>query len=265
MKESGLVHEACKWCYRGVWGILTTYFCLPEGPPKLPTFEGEKVEYLRPSIAFLNYRKFFFWIGLFVIDIILSVLWLLFALWSPWGALLTAPLWIFVIVVPDIVAYIAIHLRYDTTWYVLTDRSMRIRRGIWSIYETTITFENIQNVRIDQGPVQRWFGFANLMVMTAGGGGGTHQEGVHVGSHVGLLEGLDNAVELRERILARAQTNTGLGDEEHAHHGLHAKDAATNTLGGFLPIHEQLLREIYESTLQMVRSHNAESRLSERG
>jgi uncharacterized membrane protein YdbT with pleckstrin-like domain len=44
-------------------------------------------------------------------------------------------------------AYIAIHLRYDTTWYVHGDRSLRIRRGIWVIHETTLTFENIQNVK----------------------------------------------------------------------------------------------------------------------
>ena len=212
MKESGLVHEACKWCYKGVWGVLTGYFCLPNGPPTLPSLQGETVEYMRPSLAFLNYRKFFFWIGLFAIDLVLVVLWGVFTTGWPLGGLLTAPLWLFVIIVPDIVAYIAIHLRYDTTWYILTDRSMRIRRGIWSIYETTITFENIQNVHIAQGPLQRHFGFANLMVMTAGGGG-MGQEGQAMGSHIGLMEGLDNAAELRERILARSQFNTGLGDE----------------------------------------------------
>jgi membrane protein YdbS with pleckstrin-like domain len=213
MKESGLVHEACKWCYQGVWGVLTNYFSLPKGPPTLPSMEGEAVEYMRPSVAYLNYRKFFFWFGLSAVDIVLFVLWGVFSYWWPLAGLLTAPLWLFAIVVPDIVAYIAIHLRYDTTWYVLTDRSMRIRRGIWSIYETTITFENIQNVHIAQGPVQRWFGFANLMVMTAGGGGGGQEGQAMMGSHVGLMEGLDNAVALRERILARSQLNVGLGDD----------------------------------------------------
>ena len=217
MNESGLVHDACKWCYKGVWGVLTGYFCLPNGPPTLPSMEGETVEYMRPSLAFLNYRKFFFWIGLFAVDVVLSGLWLVYTIWWPLGGVLTAPLWLFVIIAPDIVAYIAIHLRYDTTWYVLTDRSMRIRRGIWSIYETTITFENIQNVHIAQGPLQRHFGFANLMVMTAGGGGMGH-EGQAMGSHVGLMEGLDNAAELRERILARSQFNTGLGDEQGSEH-----------------------------------------------
>ncbi len=248
MKEKGLVHDACKWCYHGVWGVLTAYFCLPEGPPTLPSMEGEKVEYMRPSVAFLNYRKFFFWFGLFAVDFILFVLWGVYALWWPLGGVLTAPLWLFVIIVPDIVAYIAIHLRYDTTWYVLTDRSMRIRRGIWSIYETTITFENIQNVHIAQGPIQRWFGFANLMVMTAGGGGMGH-EGQAMGSHVGLMEGLENAAELRERILVRSQLNSGLGDERGSEHaGSSAIVPKSQHQFAVSSQNVQLLREIREQT-----------------
>ena len=75
-----------------------------------------------------------------------------------------------ILVAPDVIAYVAIHLRYDTTWYVLTDRSLRIRRGIWIIHETTISFENVQNVEVRQGPLQRYFGIADVIVQTAGGG-----------------------------------------------------------------------------------------------
>ncbi|MEQ1829631.1 MAG: PH domain-containing protein [Pirellula sp.] len=250
MKDSGLVHDACKWCYSGVWGILTEYFKLPDGPPKLPSLQNEKVEYLRPSIAYLNYRKFGFWIGLVIIDVVLFALWMVFSVWSPIGGLLTAPIWLFVIIVPDIIAYIAIHLKYDTTWYVLSDRSMRIRRGIWSIYETTITFENIQNVHIRQGPIQRWFGFANLMVMTAGGGGTAH-EGASTGSHLGLMEGIDNAADLRQRILAKSQLTSGLGDE-HATHLLNLASTADRSQSvGFNAEQIQLLKEIEAYTSQL--------------
>jgi len=254
MKESGLVDEACKWCYQGVWGVLAAYFHLPEGPPTLPSMEGEAVEYMRPSQAYLNYRKFFFWFGLLAVDIILFVLWGLFSYWWPLAGLLTAPLWLFVIIAPDIIAYIAIHLRYDTTWYVLTDRSMRIRRGIWSIYETTITFENIQNVHIAQGPLQRWFGFANLMVMTAGGGG-SGPGGQAIGAHVGLMEGLENADELRRRILARSQRNAGLGDDQGADYGAERNpNFATSSKNGLLRESRQnleLLEEIRRLTAQL--------------
>jgi uncharacterized membrane protein YdbT with pleckstrin-like domain len=250
-EEKGLVHDACKWCYRGVWGVLTKYFALPTEPPHLPSWEGEEVEYLRPSLAYLNYRKFLFWIGLLVIDIVLITLWIAYAIWWPVGGLITAPIWLFVIVVPDIIAYIAIHLRYDTTWYVLSDRSMRIRRGIWSIYETTITFENIQNAMITQGPLQRWFGFADLLVMTAGGGGtAAGHESAMAGSHVGVLEGIVNAAPLRERILAKSQKVTGLGDD--AESPVSAPTANERAQGW---THEQvaLLREIRNHTDALVK------------
>ncbi len=77
--------------------------------------------------------------------------------------------------------------------YVLSDRTLRIRRGIWIINEVTITYENIQNVSVRQGPLQRYYGISDLVVQTAGGGGaGPHGE-QNLGSHLGLLEGIDNA------------------------------------------------------------------------
>lgn len=248
MNESGLVHDACLWCYRGVWGTLTKYFCLPDGPPNLPIMEGEAIAYFRPSPAYLRYRKFLFWIGLTVVDVVLSVLWLALIIAAPIWGLITAPLWIIVIVVPDILAYIAIHLRYDTTWYVLSDRSMRIRRGIWSIYETTITFENIQNVSISQGPLQRWFGFANLVVSTAGGGGGGAEAGASA-SHIGLLEGIDGAEFLRERILSKSQRTAGLGDEE--------TEASPRRIDRIFLTENQheLLREIQSLTAKMAKPY----------
>lgn len=247
MRDHGLVHEACKWCYVGVWGVLSDYFMVPKQPPKLPSMQGEEVEYLRPSIAYLNYRKFFFWIGLVVIDVVLFFLWFLFALWSPLGAFLTSPIWLFVIVVPDIIAYIAIHLRYDSTWYVLTDRSMRIRRGIWSIYETTITFENVQNVHIHQGPLQRWFGFADLRVMTAGGGGMSKEAPMN-GSHIGIMEGIDNAAEVRQRILSKSQLTSGLGDDMHAQ-----ANSKLSNMSAWDAEQLELLRDIHRYTCQLAR------------
>ncbi len=165
--------------------------------PKRRTFAS-----FRPSLGYLHYLRFFFWIVLVAIDVLLTI-----AGWrSPslhLGRILITPRALAIIVLPDIVAYIALHLRYDTMWYVLTDRSLRIRRGIWKIHETTITFENIQNIRLSQGPLQRYFGFANLVVETAGGGSSHGHEGASMaGAHVGMMEGLDNAIEVRNMILA---------------------------------------------------------------
>jgi membrane protein YdbS with pleckstrin-like domain len=215
MKEIGVIHEATRWCYTGIWGILSSYFKLPKDPPNLPSVEGENVEYLHPSEAFLRYRKFEFWIMLFVVDIFLIVLWGVIFIFTPWLGVLVTPIALALIILPDIVAYIGIHLNYDTTWYVLSDRSMRLRRGVWNLHETTITFENIQNIHIEQGPLQRWFGFSNLVVQTAGGGGGGPQGVPGSMMHLGVLIGLSNAQEIRERILARCgkQSGAGLGEE----------------------------------------------------
>ncbi len=167
------------------------------------------------------------------------------------GILIT-PIALAIIVLPDVVAYIAIHLRYDTTWYVLTDRSMRIRRGIWNIHETTITFENIQNIHLSQGPLQRHYGIADLVVQTAGGGSATgpHGEQLNTGAHIGILEGLDHAEQVRDLIMQRLKSlkTTGLGDERSA-------DPREGT-GGFAEVDLQLLREIHQITARLSHSQS---------
>ena len=124
-------------------------------------------------------------------------------------------------VLPDIFAYVGIHLRYDTTWYVLTDRSLRIRRGILTIHETTISFENVQNVEVRQGPLQRYFGIADVLVTTAGGGvaATARAQTSSLGAHVGILQGLDDAEAVRNQILASVERtrSAGLGDEHPKH------------------------------------------------
>jgi membrane protein YdbS with pleckstrin-like domain len=255
MSEHGRMHQACQWCYRGVWGLLTPYFKLPQSPPNLPTLEGEQVEYLHPSEAYLRYRKFAFWIMLFVIDIALTIGWIAIFFASPLIGILITPLALAIIILPDILAYIAIHLNFDTTWYVLSDRSMRLRRGIWTMHETTITFDNIQNIHVQQGPLQRWFGFSNLTVQTAGGGGGEAQGGAMAGAHVGVLEGLDNAHEIRERILARCgrQPGAGLGDESALELRNDVLDGTWNGDTSRIATsgHIELLREIRDWTARL--------------
>jgi uncharacterized membrane protein YdbT with pleckstrin-like domain len=92
---------------------------------------------------------------------------------------------------------------------------MRIRRGIWLLHETTITYENIQNIRVMQGPIQRAFGIGNVLVETAGGGSGGAEGAQLTLMHRGLIEGVDNANEIRDLILShlRKTRTAGLGDE----------------------------------------------------
>jgi membrane protein YdbS with pleckstrin-like domain len=215
VSPDAFVLRASQWCYRGIWSVLTRWFQVPSDPPTLPLAPGESLTVFRPSQAFLNYQRFYFWIGLVIVDVVLSAIWLAIGISYPVIGILITPIALTIIILPDILVYIAIHLKYDTTWYLLTNRSLRIRRGIWIIHETTITFENIQNIHLQQGPVQRYFGFANLSVETAGGGGGAAGEGAHGGSHQGVLEGLDHATEVRDIIMVQLKksTKSGLGDD----------------------------------------------------
>jgi membrane protein YdbS with pleckstrin-like domain len=246
---TGCTGRAAEWMYRGLWSVLVGWFRVPAEPPTLPAAEGEYLARFRPAPGFLRYLKFWFWLALLAVDVALAAGYVATAsalvaggLW--WVALLLLPVALFVMVFPDVLAYVAIHLRYDTTWYVMTDRSLRIRRGVLVVHEATITFENVQNLRLRQGPLQRHFGIADLVVETAGSGGGHGHEGKTGVDNRGVIEGIDNAPEVRERILSRMRQSrtAGLGDEE---------PAAPPPPSVWSPAHLAALREVREEVRLM--------------
>jgi membrane protein YdbS with pleckstrin-like domain len=116
------------------------------------------------------------------------------------------------------VSYFALRLSYEMRWYKVTDRSLRIRWGIWSVHEMTMTFANVQNITVTQGPLERLFGISDVRVDTAGGGAGAtaHGQGEGLGAnlHVGVFRGVDNPEEIRDLMLERLRRvrDTGLGD-----------------------------------------------------
>lgn len=239
------------WVYEGVWAVLSNWFLVPKQPPELPVAPGEPYQSFRPAEGFLQYMKLQFWIGVFVLSSLIFFGWLVLTIASPIAGIIIALPALAVAVLPQIVFYVAMHLRYDTTWYVLSDKSLRIRRGIWVINETTITFENVQNVTVQQGPLQRWFGISNVQIETAGGGGSqAGGEGNMVGPNVGLFEGVSNAREIRDLILSklrRSQT-TGLGDEDLSAAMPDAPRPAGAGAGlRWTPRHVELLREIRDA------------------
>lgn len=233
-----IARKPAEWVYGGVWAVLSRLFLVPRDPPMLESAQGTELMVLRPCEGWLTYRKVVFWILCLFIDVVLFIPWaVLFAERRTLALWLALP-WFLVMVVPDVIAYVAVHLRFDTTWYILSDRSMRLRHGVWSIRETTITFDNIQNVKITQGPIQRLLKFSNLEVHTAGGGGGG-PHGAIGGGHQGVLEGIEDAAGLRELIMekVRASRSAGLGDErEH-------RDAG-GSAAGWGPEHLEALRQI---------------------
>lgn len=229
------VERAAEWLYRGLWKALSGWFRVPDHPPTLPAREGESVMSFHPSLRYLSYLKLYFWFGLVLIDIAILVGWIVLYLTLPRLAFVLAIPALIIAVVPDIIAYIAIHLRYDTMWYVMNRRSLRCRRGIWVILEHTITFENVQNVHVKRGPLQQFFGISDIVVETAGAAEGEGQNRFAVGNKA-IMEGIENPEEIRELIMerVRASKGAGLGEESE------------KKSRGWTPEHVAVLREIRE-------------------
>lgn len=110
----------------------------------------------------------------------------------------------------------ALRLDYELRWYMLSDRALRIREGILTVREKTITFANIQQVSVRQGPVQRLLGVADIEVRTAGGGGSSEGDDSGGDMHRGRIRGVSDPEEIRELLRARmrAQRDAGLGDPD---------------------------------------------------
>jgi uncharacterized membrane protein YdbT with pleckstrin-like domain len=136
-------------------------------------------------------------------------------------------------------------LDWELRWYIVTDRSLRIREGVWKVSEMTLTFANVQEVSIRQGPIERLFGIANLRVRTAGGGAKAQQpgEGEEKSGHIGYFRGVDNAPAIRDLILERLKQlrDAGLGDPDQPQTEIAAVEAATTP--GVVEAARELLAE----------------------
>jgi membrane protein YdbS with pleckstrin-like domain len=133
------------------------------------------------------------------------------------------------------ISYAIRRLDYEMRWYMVTDRSLRLRHGVWQISESTMSFANIQQVVVSQGPLQRLLGLADVKVKSAGGGdtGGHHSHG-DSDMHSGIFHSVTNAEEIRDLILDRLlrYREAGLGDpDEKSTHETHPP----TTPGAFSP------------------------------
>lgn len=154
---------------------------------------------------------------------------------------LRLPLWAFpllwILKIAGILAYLAqlpvtyliARMDYELRWYMVTDRSLRIRYGVWKITESTMSFANIQQVVVSQGPIQRLLGLADVKVQSAGGGSGNEHSKGDEDMHLGLFHSVTNAPEIRDLVLERLRRfrESGLGDPDEklgqpAHHPMAA-------------------------------------------
>lgn len=181
-------------------------------PPEPPAGSRESTTVFRASPRYLTYKLLPFWFGVAVeLMALLPVLIVSVHEGSTAVVVLEAVAGL-VLAAGTFLGYCAIRLDYELRYYIVTDRSIRIREGAWLMREMTLTHANVQDVSISQGPLQRAFGIADVVVKTAGGGAVAAQPGGH--GHLAMLAGVDDATSVRDRIRTylREQVDDGLGD-----------------------------------------------------
>lgn len=144
-----------------------------------------------------------------------------------------------IVLVQRLFALALVRLDFEKRWYLVTNRSLRVREGVVRVREMTITFANIQNISISQGPIQRLLGLADLRVDTAGGGSQKKEQSGEENLHGVRFRGVNNAAEIRELINSRVRQlkDSGLGDQDDARPALIADAPAVSLTG---PLREVL-------------------------
>ena len=233
--------------YEAIKDQLLALLKAPMCPPDPPAGSENSVQTFQADPNFLKLRLIV-WGGGFAVGIFIEVLMIVLdwgeeagkdhVSWLGW-------LLLFLTILGAIAKYFLIRIDYDMRYYVVTDRSLRIREGALLIQESTYTFANVQNLKINQGPLERVLGLSNLLVETAGGsgssGGDQHGKSPFGQAHEGRLRGIANAREVRDQILVllRRYRDAGLGDPEDR-----ALAALQPAGAGFSPEAIERLREI---------------------
>lgn len=203
----------------------------PTEPPDPPIGSSESVQVFRAAPNFLTYRKITWGLAFasgLVGTVVLAFSETLAGIGTEGddhsgGGTLMLGIALFVLTLLGAVGkYFLLRLDYDMRYYVVTDRSLRIREGAVLIHEATFTFANVQNLKIHQGPLERLLGISNLEVETAGGSASKPDRGKGPGAfpgrrgHQGVFRGIHNAAEVRDQILEllKQYRDSGLGDPE---------------------------------------------------
>ena len=198
--------------YTPLEGALLALLRVPAGPPEPPASHA-RVAVFRASPRYLTYRLLALAIGAVLGAFGLAAAFAATLVQRETAALVAVALAALAATLVVVVAYVAIRVDYDLRYYVVTDRSLRVRHGAWKVEEQTLTYANVQNLRIVQGPLQRLFEISDLKIDTAGGGATRKGEGG--GGRSATLAGIENAAEVRDQVLAwvkQAQAGSGLGD-----------------------------------------------------
>ncbi len=162
------------------------------------------------------------------------------------------------------VGYAVMRLRYELHWYMVTDRSLRIREGVTNVREMTLSFANIQQIAVRQGPIQRLLGLADVVVTTAGGGGSKtgspgHGRAQAAPCHVGVLGSVADAESIRDLMLERLRRmrSSGLGDPDDRHDPRHREHPIGPEVGGELPANPRDVHGVLEAAREALEEARA--------
>lgn len=216
----------------------------PTEPPELPAGTHASAQVFRASPRFLTYRLLGVaigavggLIGLFVGGVVSLVE-------QEVVGIVLVVLAVVPFAVGLVFAYFAVRIDFDLRYYIVTDRSLRVREGAVIVKEMTITHANVQNLRVVQGPLLRLFDIWNLKVDTAGGGGATAEGGGT--SHSIQMAGIENAHEVRDLILShlrqRGGGGTGLGDPDDEDEDGEAASASADVLAALRDVRDSAAR-----------------------
>lgn len=202
---------------------LLAFLRVSQAPPEAPG--GEHVEVFRASPRYLTYLLLAWAVRSVVLVVAMgggvaaACVAIVVQERVLWPALVVGGATALFLFLFTFISYAAIRLDYEMRWYVLTDRSLRIREGLAHMREVTLTLANVQDIKVSQGPLQRLLELTDVVVDTAGGGAAsaaTSHGSVH--GHAGVLRGIERGSALVEKLRSRVhqRKGTGLGDaDEH--------------------------------------------------
>lgn len=187
---------------------------LDEHPPRLP--EGSSlVRQLKPSDAWLSFRYLSVLFGMLnqIVAVGAGVVVALNAVEH--GGVLIAVALAAVELVVLAFALVVTRVDWEMRHYLVGDRSLRVSLGALTRREVTVSYANVQNLEVTQGPLERLFGFKTLTLSTAGSSA-TNPKGENL--HVIQLPGLEDADAIRELMLGmlKHEKDAGLGEPQAA-------------------------------------------------
>jgi membrane protein YdbS with pleckstrin-like domain len=181
-------------------------------PPHLP--EGVTlVRHLKPAEA---------WLGLRYAGALVGIVFQLFVLSAVLVGALAARnieatvamgVLLFILLMGMAFTLVTTRIDFELRHYLIGDRSLRVSQGAIVRREVTLSYANVQNIEVMQGPLERIFGIKSVTVSTAGGSAAPGQ----VDAHQVVIAGITDADSVRELILGmvKKHRDAGLGDPQH--------------------------------------------------